>query len=81
VEFSAHESRSPEQGPSSGDNRIHAPQGEGLVLKAAAKEYKLIAMKTEQDVYLCDRCGAEMLEIHCKLMCPHCGYTRDCSDP
>lgn len=38
-------------------------------------------MKTEQDVYLCDRCGAEMLEIHCKLMCPHCGYTRDCSDP
>jgi predicted RNA-binding Zn-ribbon protein involved in translation (DUF1610 family) len=36
---------------------------------------------TEQDQYVCDVCGGEMLEIHCKLLCPRCGFTRDCSDP
>lgn len=31
--------------------------------------------------YRCDLCGAAMLERHCKLVCPACGYQRDCSDP
>jgi exosome complex RNA-binding protein Csl4 len=29
----------------------------------------------------CEHCGEQMQEIHCKLICPRCGYTRDCSDP
>jgi carbonic anhydrase/acetyltransferase-like protein (isoleucine patch superfamily) len=29
----------------------------------------------------CERCGGEMLERHCKLVCVGCGYQRDCSDP
>lgn len=29
---------------------------------------------------LCDICGAEMEEIHCRLFCRNCGYTLDCSD-
>ncbi len=29
----------------------------------------------------CDRCGASMIERHCKLVCRVCGYQRDCSDP
>ncbi|MGH7409073.1 MAG: HVO_2523 family zinc finger protein [Candidatus Methylomirabilales bacterium] len=29
----------------------------------------------------CDRCGTTMVEHHCKLQCPRCGFTRDCSDP
>lgn len=31
----------------------------------------------------CDACGEGyvMLARHCKLVCPHCGFTRDCSDP
>ncbi|MHB1193384.1 MAG: gamma carbonic anhydrase family protein [Longimicrobiales bacterium] len=29
----------------------------------------------------CERCGGEMLERHCKLVCVLCGYQRDCSDP
>ena len=33
------------------------------------------------DAELCDRCGAVMDDKHCKLICPVCGYTRDCSDP
>lgn len=28
----------------------------------------------------CDLCGAEMYAVHCKLICPACGYGRDCSD-
>jgi rubrerythrin len=50
-------------------------------LNAVRKGYKLVAMTTQQDLYICDVCGAEMLEIHCKLICPRCGFTRDCSDP
>jgi hypothetical protein len=30
---------------------------------------------------LCERCGTAMREVHCKIICPCCGYTRDCSDP
>lgn len=29
----------------------------------------------------CELCGAEMYGLHCKLICPNCGYRRDCSDP
>ena len=29
----------------------------------------------------CDLCGSLMLEWHCRMMCPMCGYQRDCSDP
>jgi hypothetical protein len=30
----------------------------------------------------CEACGAEMYyTAACKLKCPRCGYTRDCSDP
>jgi rubrerythrin len=29
----------------------------------------------------CEICGTEMYGLHCKLICPNCGYRRDCSDP
>ena len=29
----------------------------------------------------CEICGHRMSERHCKIVCPNCGYTRDCSDP
>jgi rubrerythrin len=38
-------------------------------------------MRIEPDVHRCDVCGSRMRDIHCKLICPQCGYTRDCSDP
>ncbi len=31
-------------------------------------------------VYLCDRCGFEMIEENCKVVCPNCGARWDCSD-
>ena len=35
----------------------------------------------EEQVFFCDLCGAQMLNLHCKLICEQCGYKRDCSDP
>ena len=29
----------------------------------------------------CEACGTEMYGLHCKIVCPNCGYKRDCSDP
>ena len=29
----------------------------------------------------CELCGSGMFGLHCKLVCPNCGYRRDCSDP
>jgi len=29
----------------------------------------------------CELCGAKIFSLHCKLVCPNCGYRRDCSDP
>jgi len=37
--------------------------------------------RTREHTHLCDRCGERMEEIQCKIVCPRCGYTRDCSDP
>ncbi len=34
----------------------------------------------EPRVYLCDRCGHEMVEKNCKVTCPNCGNRFDCSD-
>lgn len=46
--------------------------------------FKPIAWKENQDsqkrVYICDRCGHEMLEKNCKVTCPNCGNRFDCSD-
>jgi hypothetical protein len=32
-------------------------------------------------VHVCERCGQRMAEQHCKIVCPNCGYLRDCADP
>lgn len=34
----------------------------------------------ESHTYLCDRCGSEMYESNCKIICPNCGNRFDCSD-
>ncbi|HZD11189.1 MAG TPA: hypothetical protein VE553_07590 [Candidatus Binatia bacterium] len=31
-------------------------------------------------VWRCDRCGFQMIERHCKIICPNCGARWDCSD-
>jgi rubrerythrin len=32
-------------------------------------------------VHECELCGAVMFDHNCKIVCPNCGYKRDCSDP
>ena len=32
-------------------------------------------------VHECERCGAQMEEQKCKIVCKNCGNCRDCSDP
>jgi len=34
----------------------------------------------EKRVYICDRCGCEMVETNCKVACQNCGNRFDCSD-
>ena len=31
-------------------------------------------------VFNCDRCGCEMVEKNCKVVCKNCGSRFDCSD-
>jgi rubrerythrin len=31
-------------------------------------------------VHQCDRCGFDMIEMNCKVVCPNCGNRFDCSD-
>ena len=38
------------------------------------------ASQKKEHVYLCDRCGFEMVETNCKVVCPNCGGRWDCSD-
>ena len=38
--------------------------------------------KTEiPTVHECELCGTTMYDHNCKIVCPTCGYKRDCSDP
>jgi hypothetical protein len=32
------------------------------------------------DAY-CWVCEAAIVDVHCKIVCKNCGFTRDCSDP
>jgi rubrerythrin len=43
--------------------------------------YNPTRMAQDPIVHSCWVCGAIMREIKCKIVCPQCGYTRDCSDP
>lgn len=42
---------------------------------------KQVAEERKVSVERCEACGTEMYGLHCKLVCPNCGYKRDCSDP
>ena len=35
---------------------------------------------TEKRIWVCDRCGCEMVEKNCRVICSNCGNRFDCSD-
>ena len=55
--------------------RILQKMGEEQTQQAQITE---VSQPTSED---CEVCGTEMYGFHCKLVCPNCGYRRDCSDP
>jgi len=36
--------------------------------------------QTKNRVFICDRCGFQMVEKNCKVVCKNCGNRFDCSD-
>ncbi len=38
------------------------------------------ALEAKKQGQICDRCGFEMFETNCKIICPNCGSRYDCSD-
>ena len=55
--------------------RILREMGEEQTQQAQTTEAQLPAGED------CEVCGTEMFGLNCKLVCPNCGYRRDCSDP
>ncbi len=41
---------------------------------------KPVRWDMKERIYICDRCGHEMVEKNCKVTCPNCGNRFDCSD-
>lgn len=37
-------------------------------------------IETSSYCQVCDICGSECEEMHCKIVCGNCGFMRDCSD-
>ena len=53
---------------------------EGLVVPF--DQLRINLAQGERDNIFCHVCGFQAaLEVHCKIICRNCGYTRDCSDP
>ena len=58
--------------------------GRVRIVKKMAEDQPQQAQTTEVSQparEVCEVCGTEMYGLHCKLVCPNCGYRRDCSDP
>jgi transposase len=51
------------------------------ILRQMSEEQTQAPEGSEPSGEECEICGAEMYGLHCKLVCPNCGYRRDCSDP
>lgn len=50
----------------------------GEALRSTGSPYRLREVPTR---HVCECCGTVMYDHHCKIVCPNCGYKRDCSDP
>ena len=48
---------------------------------AAWADIRSVERLDERDLQECEACGTPMYGLHCKIVCPNCGYKRDCSDP
>jgi 8-oxo-dGTP diphosphatase len=51
-----------------------------LVSQAEADAPPNLVYHPRDDTY-CWLCNRSVIKRHCKIVCQHCGFTRDCSDP
>jgi ribosomal protein L37E len=58
--------------------RINSHKAEPAPSAAAPPPFRKREIPTEHD---CECCGTRMFDHNCKIICPNCGYKRDCSDP
>jgi hypothetical protein len=55
-------------------------EGEDIPGNPALADHNDPADMPDDDDY-CWVCDAPVIKRHCKIVCPRCGFTRDCSDP
>jgi rubrerythrin len=60
--------------PASEPRHLRTPAGGGRERVQPAEGREVFAER-------CEACGTAMYGLHCKLVCPNCGFKRDCSDP
>ncbi|HEX8393130.1 MAG TPA: hypothetical protein VF665_12370 [Longimicrobium sp.] len=48
---------------------------------AVERSAPLFIKREIPSVHECELCGTAMYDHNCKIVCPNCGYKRDCSDP
>lgn len=57
-----------------------APQGESPDRSTLPDDLPASETPPGSNSRVCLLCGAAMYGVHCKLICPNCGYREDCSD-
>ena len=55
--------------------------GNGSKVVRTYPERRRGAERDPRDAPVCEICATPMYGLHCKIVCPNCGYKRDCSDP
>ena len=65
--------------------RLHArpapPREPALAPAPPAGPARFFEKREIPAVHVCELCGTVMYDHNCKIVCPNCGYKRDCSDP
>jgi ribosomal protein L32 len=67
--------REPETPPRASPSSDRAPEPRTASIEPQFRKREI------PSVHVCEMCGTVMYDHHCKIVCPNCGYKRDCSDP
>lgn len=64
-------------------HRAPPPVPAAALPQSAAPSHSAPPFKRREipSVHVCELCGTVMYDHNCKIVCPNCGYKRDCSDP
>lgn len=73
----------PEPAPSAAPASSAGADGDAAAEARVGAEVRapLFVKREIPSVHECELCGTVMFDHNCKIICPNCGYKRDCSDP